>query len=373
MRRVVVIILAALLALPAFATEAASRPSVPLREVVAVRGVRENQLVGYGLVVGLAGTGDGTQAKFTIQSLANALQRLGVNVPAISIRVRNAAAVMVTANLPAFSQPGTRVDINVASVGDAKSLVGGTLLMTPMKGPDGRVYALAQGPISLGGAYSAGGATASTQKNHPTTGTVPGGALVERAAGIELAGRDTIDLELKRPDFSTAYRIEQALGSAFEPETARAVDPGTVRLIVPEALRDRPVKFLAAALDVPVEPDAPARVVLNERTGTIVLGGSVRISRVSITHGSLNIAVSEKLSVSQPLPFSGDRAETRVIPETEVTASEEPGRSVRFEEGAQVEDLVDALNKLGVSPRDLIAIFEAIRAAGALHAELVVI
>ncbi len=373
MRRVIVVVLLAALALPALAAETANRPSVPLREVVAVRGVRENQLVGYGLVVGLAGTGDGTQAKFTIQSLANALQRMGVTVPAAAIRVRNAAAVMVTTNLPAFAQPGNRVDINVASIGDAKSLVGGTLLMTALKGPDGRTYALAQGPISLGGAYAAGGAAGSAQKNHPTTGTVPGGALVERAAGVELAGRDTIDLELKRPDFTTAYRIEQALGSAFQPEAARALNPGTVRLIVPAELRDRPVQFLAAALEVPVEPDAPARVVLNERTGTIVLGGNVRISRVAITHGSLNVSVTESYSVSQPLPFSGDRAQTRVVPETTINATEEAGKSVRLDEGAQVGDLVDALNKLGVSPRDMIAIFEAIRAAGALHAELVVI
>ena len=348
------------------------RPQVPLRELAQVRGVRENQLVGYGLVVGLAGTGDGTQAKFTIQSLANALQRLGVVVPASQIRVRNAAAVMVTANLPAFSQPGTRIDINVASVGDAKSLTGGTLLMTPLKAPDGRVFAVAQGPISLGGSFSLGGAAATAQKNHPTTGTIPGGALVERAAGIDLAGRSSFDLELRRPDFATALKIEKALIRAFDRDAAHAIDAGTVRVMIPETLRDRPVEFLAVALDLPVQPDAPARVVLNERTGTIVLGGDVRISRVSVTHGNLTIAVKEQPIVSQPAPFAPG-GETTTVPRTSLEATEDPGKTLSAADGVRVEDLVNALNKMGVTPRDMIAIFEAIRAAGALHAELVVI
>lgn len=349
-----------------------TRPRVALRELVEVRGVRENQLVGYGLVVGLAGTGDGTQARFTIQSLANALQRMGVVVPASAIRVRNAAAVMVTANLPAFGQPGTRLDVNVASVGDAKSLSGGTLLMTPMKGPDGRVYALAQGPLSLGGAFAAGGSGAAVQKNHPTSGMIPGGALIERSAGIELANRPTFDLELRRPDFATANRVEKALAEAFDAGTAKAIDPGTVRLTVPEPLRDRPVEFLALALEVPVNPDVPARIVLNERTGTIVMGGAVQISRVSITHGNLTVAVAERWNVSQPNPLA-QNGRTVATPEQRVEAAEEAGKSVLLEDGARVEDLVAALNKLGVTPRDMIAIFEAIRAAGALHAELVVI
>ncbi len=344
---------------------------VPLKDVVLVRGVRENQLTGYGLVVGLAGTGDGTQAKFTIQSLANALQRMGVVVPPAAIRVRNAAAVMVTANLPPFARPGTRIDVNVASIGDAKSLVGGTLLMTPLRGPDGRIYALAQGPVSLGGSFAAAGGGASVQKNHPTTGTIPGGALVERSAGIDLAGRRTFYLELKRPDFQTAYRIEQALETAFSPGTARALDPGTIQLNVPPVMADRPVEFLALALDVPVRPDVPARVILNERTGTVVLGGDVRLSRVSITHGNLTISIARRLGVSQPGAFSG--GETVVVPEGEVRAEEEAGKTLSLEEGSSVSDLVEALNRLGVSPRDMISIFEAIRAAGALHAELVVI
>ncbi len=368
-------IVGAELARPVVAPAAAApdKPKIPLRELVEIRGIRENQLVGYGLVVGLAGTGDGTQAKFTIQSLANALQRMGVVVPASAIRVRNAAAVMVTANLPAFGQPGTRLDINVASIGDAKSLTGGTLLMTPLNGPDGRTYALAQGPVSLGGSYSVGGGANAATKNHATSGTIPGGALIERTAGIDLGGRTVFDLALRRPDFTTAHRIEAALATAFDKQTAHAVDPGSVRLFVPEGLRDKPVEFLALALDVNVEPDVPARVVLNERTGTIVLGGDVRISKVGITHGNLTISVATHYDVSQPNPLAPAKAETVVVPQQKLAAEEERGKSLVLEEGARVEDLVNALNKIGVTPRDMIAIFEAIRAAGALHAELVVI
>ncbi|RMG47389.1 MAG: flagellar basal body P-ring protein FlgI [Acidobacteria bacterium] len=345
---------------------------VALRDVVDIRGVRDNQLVGYGLVVGLAGTGDGTQAKFTIQSLANALKRMGVVVPPSAIRVRNAAAVMVTAELPAFARPGTRIDVNVASIGDAKSLTGGTLLRTPLRGPDGRIYALAQGPVSLGGGFAAQGAGASVTKNHTTTGTIPGGALVERAAGAPLEGRDSFDLQLRQPDFRTAQRIEEALQREFGAPLAHAVDAGTVRLSVPAGYADRPVQFLARALGVPVHPEAPARVVLNERTGTVVLGGDVRLSRVSVTHGNLTISVVDRYAVSQPAPLS-PKGETVVVPEGEVVTEEEQGRTLSLGEGTRVEELVEALKKIGVTPRDMIAIFEAIRAAGALHAELVVI
>lgn len=355
--------------------DAAPKPeeliSIPLRDVVDIRGVRDNQLVGYGLVVGLAGTGDGTQAKFTIQSLANALQRMGVAVPPSAIRVRNAAAVMVTATLPAFSQAGTRLDTTVASIGDAKSLTGGLLLMTPLHGPDGQVYALAQGSVSLGGGYSAGGGGASVTKNHTTTGTVPGGALVERSAGIDLSERTTFDLQLRRPDFATAIKVQDALTRTFAPGVARAIDSGTVRVRVPDDLHDAPVEFLARALESKVNPTTPAKVVLNERTGTVVLGGDVRIGRVSITHGNLTISIVKRFDVSQPAPFG--KGETKVVPSTEVVADEETGQGLSLQEGAKVEDLVGALQKLGVTPRDMIAIFEAIRAAGALHAELVVI
>lgn len=347
-------------------------PGIALREVVDVEGVRANPLVGYGLVVGLNGTGDGTQAKFTIQSLANVLQRMGIVVPQASIRVRNAAAVMVTADLPAFARPGSRMDINVASVGDAKSLSGGTLMMTAMRGPDGQVYALAQGPISLGGGFSASGGGASVQKNHPTTGIIPGGAVIERSAGVNLMAADHFDLQLRNPNFATAFRVEQAMGRAFEPGIARAIDSGTVRLLVPAALRERPVEFLAQALSVPVQPDTPARVILNERTGTVVLGGDVRIGRVAITHGNLTISVVERIKVSQPLPFSST-GRTVEVPEGEVKTEEEKGQILSLDEGTRVEDLVNSLQKIGVSPRDMIAIFQAIRAAGALHADLQVI
>jgi flagellar P-ring protein precursor FlgI len=346
-------------------------PTVPLRDLVDIRGVRENQLVGYGLIVGLAGTGDGTQARFTIQSIANALQRMGVSVPPNAIRVRNAAAVMVTANLPAFSRPGARIDTMVASIGDAKSLTGGVLLMTPLRGADGQIYALAQGPISLGGGFSASGGGASVTKNHATAGVIPGGGLVERDVPVDLNGRTNFDLQLRRPDFATARRIEAALGGAFDPELVHAVDAGTVRLTIPETLRDRPVEYLAAALGARVTPDTPAKVVLNERTGTVVLGGDVRIGRVAVTHGNLTISVVKRLEVSQPQPFS--TGETTVVPRGEVVAEEAEAQGLSLPEGARVEDLISSLKKLGVTPRDMIAIFQAIRAAGALHAEVVVI
>ncbi len=345
---------------------------VPIREIADIRGVRDNQLVGYGLVVGLAGTGDGTQAKFTIQSLANALQRMGVVVPPSSIRVRNAAAVMVTSNLPAFARTGSRLEVTVSSIGDAKSLSGGTLLRTELRAPDGRVYALAQGAVSLGGGFSASGGGASVTKNHPTTGRIPGGALVERSSSIDLAKRASFDLQLRRPDFDTARRIEAALRDSFGEEHATAIDAGTVRISAPQPLAHRPVEFLAEALSLRVRPSVPARVVLNERTGTVVLGGDVRIGQVSVTHGNLTISVERRLGVSQPAPFSR-RGRTVVVPEGEVVAEEDLGASLSIAEGSRVEELVDALKEIGVTPRDLIAIFEAIQAAGALHAELKVI
>jgi flagellar P-ring protein precursor FlgI len=345
---------------------------IPLRDVVDVAGVRDNQLVGYGLVVGLAGTGDGTQAKFTVQSLANALKRMGVVIPPNAIRVRNAAAVMVTADLPAFARPGSRLDVTVSSIGDAKSLTGGTLLMTPLKGPDGRVYAIAQGPISLGGAISASAAGASVQKNHPTTGVIPSGALVERSAAVNLSGREFFHVQLRHPDFATAYRIEKAVGQAFDPGAAKAIDAGTVRVSVPQPLRNSPVEFLALLMDVDIVPNVPARVVLNERTGTVVLGGEVRISQVSVTHGNLTISIATRYGVSQPAPFS-ENGQTVVVPESEVVIEEEAASRIEMGDGTRVKDLVGALKGIGVSPRDMMAIFQAIRAAGALHAELVVI
>ncbi len=366
-------LLAMLVATSGFALpQSGGRVSVPVGEIADIRGVRDNQLVGYGLVVGLAGTGDGTQAKFTVQSIANALQRMGVVVPPSQVRVRNVAAVMVTTDLPAFSRPGTRLDVTVSSLGDAKSLSGGTLLMTPLSGPDGQVYAIAQGAVSLGGGFSAEGGGGSVTKNHPTTGTIPAGALVERSSGVTLAGKDTFDLQLRRPDFATAQKIELAMRRTFGPQAARAVDPGTVRLLVPVNLVDRPVEFLSVALATRVSPSVPARVVLNERTGTVVLGGDVSVGRVSVTHGNLTVSIANRFAVSQPEPFSRG-GQTVVVPEGEVVTEEEEPKRLSFGEGTRVEELVDALRQVGVGPRDLIAIFQAIRAAGALHAELVVI
>ncbi len=359
-------------AVPAPAPVPVSRTMVPLRQVVEVQGVRDNQLVGYGLVVGLNNTGDGTQARFTVQSIANALQRMGIVIDPIAIRVRNVAAVMVTGTLPGFAQPGTRIDINVASLGDAKSLAGGVLLMTPLKAADGLIYAVGQGPLTVGGAFSAGGGGNTVVKNHPTAGAIPGGALVERSAGVDLSQEAVLTLQVKTPSFGVAQRVQRALETAFGPGSARAVDAGTVRAAVPASMKGDPVEYLARAMELPVEPDIPARVVMNERSGTVVLGGDIKISRVAVSHGDLTVSVSTRYEVSQPAPFSY-KGDTKVVPQTDVVAEEGDAKGLVLGEGASVDDLVAALRRIGATPRDMIAILEAMHAAGALHAELVVI
>jgi flagellar P-ring protein precursor FlgI len=364
-----VALLAAFLLVPGSGGSLAAEARI--KDLTHVQGVRGNPLVGYGIIVGLNGTGDGTQAAFTTQSVANALRRMGITVDQDQIRVRNVAAVMVTAELPPFARAGSRLDVTVSSLGDAKSLVGGTLLLTPLRAADRQVYAVAQGSVSVGGAFSAGGGGTSVQKNHPTAGRVPGGALVEKEAVVPLEGKREFRLVLDQPDFSTADRMARALNQAFPTAVARAENAGAVVLRVPEQSFGDPVGFLAAAGEVRMVPDAPARVVLNERTGTVVMGGMVRLSQVAVSHGNLSIAITTDYLVSQPAPFS--EGETVTVPQVGVTTEEEEAQVMVLQEGTTVEDLVGALNALGVTPRDLIAIFQAIHQAGALHAELVVI
>ena len=342
---------------------------VRVKDLATVEGVRSNPLVGYGIVVGLEGTGDGTQAAFTIQSLANLLRRMGVAVPPSAIRVRNAAAVMVTAELPPFARPGQVVDVQASSMGDAKSLQGGTLLMTPLQGPDGSVYAVAQGSISIGGGFLGGAGGNSVQKNHQTAGRIPGGATIERGLTVKLEG-SALRLILKTPDFTTALRIAEGLNAALGSSIARAEDAGGIAIKVPSELADDPVAFIARLEEVLVRPDAAARVVINERTGTVVMGGQVRISQVALAHGSLTVEVKTWLEASQPAPLS-KKGETVVLPHQEVTVNEGPNRILTLQEGVTVAEIVDALNALGVSARDMIAIFQAMKAAGALHADLV--
>ncbi len=343
-----------------------------LKDIAYVQGLRENQLVGYGIVVGLNGTGDGTQAKFTIQSIANLMERMGIiNVDPKQVKVKNVAGVMVTAKMPPLAKIGQKIDVVVSSIGDAKSLLGGTLLLTPLKGINGEIYALAQGPLSVGG-YSAGGAGANVQKNHPTAGRIPNGATVEREIPVNLLAKQNLKINLYRPDFTTVSRVADAINDSLGAEFARPVDAETVDLKVPPEYDGSPVSLMAAIENVEVTPDTTARVILDERTGTVVMGNQVRISTVAVAHGNLSIQIKESPGVSQPAPFSrGGR--TVVTPNTEVKVNEGGGKLVLLNRGATIGQLVAALNAVGVTPRDLIAIMQSIKASGALQADLQVI
>lgn len=341
-----------------------------LKDLVNVEGVRVNKLIGYGLVVGLAGTGDGDQTKFTVQSIVNMLERFGIKVDRKQVKLKNAAAVMVTAELPPFVRPGQRLDVTVSSIGDAKSLQGGTLLLTPLKGPDGKVYALAQGAVSLGG-FAAGGAAGGVQKNHPTVGRIPGGAVVEKDVPVSINSKTELRLSFRDVDFTTVARAAEAINAYLNGAFAFALDGRTISLKVPPKYQGQVVKLLAEIGELAVSPDTPARVVIDERTGTVVMGENVRISRVAVAHGNLSVTIRERPQVSQPPPFS--TGETVVTPETEIVAKEEAARIVVIEEGVSIGELVRALNAVGATPRDLIAIFQAIKAAGALQAELIII
>ena len=351
---------------------AAVCPAARLKDLVAVEGVRENQLIGYGIVVGLAGTGDRQQTIFSTQSLTNMLERMGVVVNPTLIVVKNTAAVMVTATLPAFAQPGMHIDTTISSIGDAANLQGGILVMTSLRGADGQVYAVAQGPVVTGGFVAGRGGSAQT-KNHPTVGRGPNGAMVERAAP-SVAPKSVVRLQLRQSDFTTAARIEQAVNQRFATAAgmpAVADNAGLVTIAIPPEYGARPTEFLAELEKLPVDADAPARVIINERTGTIVLGKDVRVSPVAILHGNLSVEVQTTVKVSQPAPLG--QGTTEIIPQTEVGAKEEKARNVVLKQGATVEELVRALAAIGSTPRDVIAILQSLRTAGALDAELEVI
>lgn len=341
-----------------------------IKDIVDLRGVRSNQLVGYGLVVGLDGTGD-KDAAFTVQSMSSMLEKMGMTVDPDKISADNVASVMVTADLPAFTRAGSRIDVLVNSIGGAKNLQGGTLLFTPLKGADGRVYAVAQGPVSTGGFAAGGSSGSSVQKNFPTVGRVVGGATIERGVETAFSHGQTIALALHRPDFTTSARVADAINRAFYEPLARSVDGGSVEVRVPEKYQTHLVAFVTRIESLGVTPDTEARVVINERTGTVVMGADVRISTIAIAHGNLSIQIRESTDVSQPLPFS--QGETVATPQSDVTVSEERSPVYLMEPGVSIGEVVRALNVLGVSPRDLIAIFQAIKAAGALQAELEII
>ena len=364
--RIPALILACLLA--ALPTVAAAQ--MRIKDLVEVEGVRSNQLLGYGLVVGLNGTGDRLQnSPFTQQSLEGMLERLGVNITGLNVKTRNIAAVMVMAELPPFPRQGTRVDVSISTMGDAKSLAGGNLIATPLLGADGRIYAVAQGPVATSG-YAVEGAAASVTKGIPTSGRIANGAIVEREVDFDLDALDRVRLALRNPDFSTANRIAAAVNQSLGAGTARATDPSTVDLTVPAAYLGDVAGLLTRIETLPVRPDQIARVVIDEQSGTVVMGENVRISTVAIAQGNLTVRIEETPQVSQPAPFA-QQGQTVVVPRTQIQIDEGEGRKLAvLEGGVSLRDLVNGLNRLGASPRDVIIILQAIKAAGALHAEL---
>ena len=348
-----------------------SAHAIRIKDLASFDGVRDNQLMGYGLVVGLNGTGDSDQAKIQTQSVVNMLERMGITTSVNDIKLKNVAAVMVTATLPPFAKQGNRLDVLVSSLGDAKSIAGGTLIMAPLKGGDNQIYAVAQGSV-LTNSFAFGGQGATAQKNHPTAGRVPNGALIERELPNTLTGKTVLNLNLNVADFTTASRIVTAINDQFKGPVAASKDPGSVTLTIPDAYASRAVEFVAALERLEIKPDIQAKVVLNERTGTIVMGDNVRISTVAVTHGSLTLVIKETPQVSQPAPLS-KTGETKVVPRTDLKVEEENRRLMVLQEGASIGDVVRALNLLGVTPRDLISILQAVKAAGALQAELAII
>jgi len=365
-------------AMPAVLLAAVSAPAqdfgVRIKELGRLDGVRENMVSGYGIVSGLAGTGDSTRSQATLQSVANALREFGLNVTPAQLASRNVAAVLVTATLPAFARTGDRLDVIVSSMGDARSLTGGALLMTPLYGPDRRIYALAQGAVSVGGYKFELNANV-VQKNHPTTGIVPEGAVVEADLTAQVLSPDgTMRLVLFDPDYTTASRIATAVNEKLS-ASAAAMDAGRVAIRVPEGERERLVDFVARLERLTVQPDLRARVVINERTGTVVSGGGVRLSNVSVAHGDLKVTVVTDFLVSQPggvLVNPGPGIRTQVVPRTRIDANEEGLSSVTMPAGATVSDLVAALKQVKSTTREVIAILQSIKRAGALHAELVI-
>jgi flagellar P-ring protein precursor FlgI len=346
-----------------------SAHSARVRDIASVEGVRENPVLGYGLVVGLKGTGDRQQTIFTIQTLANVLERMGVQIPAGSVVVKNVAAVFVTATLPPFASAGSRLDVTVSSAGDANSLEGGTLLLTPLYAADGQVYAAAQGPLTLGG-YSAGTAANAKQLNHPTVARIPAGAVIERDSAVSLEEMQMLNILLSEPNFSTAEQVAVAINREIAGVTARVRDSRRIEVVRGKDASDVPALLAhIESLSVPVE--RRARVVVSERTGTVVMGRDVRLGAVSILHGGIAIEVATHFSVSQPEALS--KGETKVVPETTVKAEEEPSRRIELNEGASVDQLVNGLQRIGATSREVIAILQAIKAAGALDADLEVI
>ena len=362
------------LALPFVLGVAAPAQAERIKDIAGIAGVRANQLVGYGLVVGLDGTGDQViQAPFTVQSLKSMLAQLGVNVPAnVNPQLTNIAAVMVTAELPPFSKPGQTIDVTVSSLGNAGSLRGGSLLMTPLKGPDGQTYALAQGSLIVSGFGAEGADGSSVSVNIPSAGRIPNGAIVERGVPSPFGNEPVMVMNLNAPDFTTAQRVAMSINDSMGPATAAPLDAVSIQVRAPTDPADK-VAFLSILENIQVDPaKAPAKVVVNSRNGTIVIGDQVRVERAAVAHGNLTVTISENIQVSQPGAFAGS-GQTAITPDSEVSISEAPARMFLLEPGITLQELVTAVNRVGAAPGDLIAILEALQQAGALRAQLVVI
>lgn len=370
-RRAVLAVLTALLAFGVPAAPALAA-SARIKDIVDVEGVRDNMLIGYGLVVGLNGTGDSlNNSPFTEQSLTGMLERMGVNTRGTNLRTKNVAAVMVTATLGAYAAQGTRIDVTVSAMGDSKSLLGGTLLVTPMMGADGEVYAVAQGPIAVSG-FTAQGQGASVTRGVPTSGRISSGAIVEREIQFSLAELPVLRLSLRNPDFTTAQRVATAINIQLRGNRAQATDPASVLINVPDSRRGDVVGLVTEIEQLRITPDQVARVVVDEKSGVIVMGENVRISTVAIAQGNLTIRITETPQVSQPGPFS--QGQTAVVPRTDIQVDEQSNnRLAVMNSGVTLQELVQSLNALGVGPRDMIAILQSIKAAGALQAEIEVI
>ena len=343
--------------------------AVRIKDIASFSGVRDNQLVGYGLVVGLSGTGDKKDSAFTMRSMVNMLEKMGVQVDMKQMKPKNVAAVMVTARMPVSSKPGSRLDVTISSLGDSTSLLGGVLIQTPLKGVDGKVYALAQGALAVGG-FSVTGGQAQAQKNITTVGQIPGGAIIERAVPFDFNSMSNLTLSMNAPDFSTTNQVVERINTALGGNFAVAEDIGTIRMDIPNDFKGNIVPLMASLENIEVIPDSAAKVVVDEKTGTIILGREVRITRVAVSHGNLQVMVQENLNVSQPNMFAG--GSTAITPSTDIAAREEQ-RRLNILEGATLQELVDGLNSVGATPRDLISILRAMKAAGALHAQLEVI
>ena len=360
---------------PSAASPASSMDhEVLIRDVASIEGIRDNSLIGYGLVVGLKGTGDKQQTYFTIQTLASILQRMGVEIPPSvvqsTVQVKNVAAVFVTANLPAFSRPGMRLDVAVSSAGDARSLEGGLLLLTPLYAADGQVYAAAQGPLVVGG-YAVGSVANSKSVNHPTVGRIPNGALIERDSSLDLAKLPHLSLLLNEASFTTAEEVANVVNRELESQAAHVVDSRRIEIATPVAAAPALPALIARIENLEIKVRRKAKVVVNERTGTVVLGKDVRLGAVSILHGSFSIEVTTTFTASQPNPLAG--GQTEIVPDTKLKATEAPARNVALGEGASVEELVTRLQAIGATARDVVSILQAIKAAGALEADLEVL